>query len=260
MGRFDGKVAWITGGGTGIGLALALEFARQGAAVAISGRRAEKLQEGMQQLEALGAKALAVPCDVTDEPQVEAAVATVVRELGALDVVVANAGFSVNGKVEDLSFEDWRRQFDVNVFGLAVTAKHAAPELRKTQGRIALIGSGAAFTPMPGASPYCASKAAVHSIGVALWAELKKDGVSVITIHPGFIESEIARVDNEGVHHPEREDRRPAQLMWKAEPAAKVMVKGIYARRREMTVTGHAALGVWLGRHFSWLVAWAVGR
>ena len=120
--RFDGKVVWITGGGSGIGKALALQFAKEGGIVAVSGRREERLQEVVDAITAKGGKGLAVRCDVTDEASVAEAVQRVVRSLGGIDVAVANAGFSVAGRVEKLSAADWRRQLDVNVIGAAMTA------------------------------------------------------------------------------------------------------------------------------------------
>ncbi|MGB5698174.1 MAG: SDR family oxidoreductase, partial [Polyangiales bacterium] len=137
--RFENQVVWITGGGSGIGRALGLAFAKEGAVVAVSGRREDRLQEVVQEVEASGAKALAVRCDVTDEASVAEAVQTVVRTFGGLDVAVANAGFSVAGRIEKLSAADWRRQLDVNVIGVAMTARYAIPHLKKRKGRLALV-------------------------------------------------------------------------------------------------------------------------
>lgn len=248
-GRFEGQVAWITGGGSGIGRALVHELARQGADVAVSGRRADRLAAVASEVEALGRRGLAVPCDVRDEDAVQAAAQTVVETLGGLDVAVANAGFAVGGRFEELTVEDWRRQFDVNVFGLVATLRAALPHVRERRGRLVLIGSVAAFLPLPGNIAYSASKAAVHSIGQTLAAELRGSGTSVTTIHPGFVESEIAQVDNRGRHDPERRDPRPKKLMWSAERAAKACAGAIHARKRDYVFTGHGRLASLLGRH-----------
>lgn len=255
MGRFDGKVVWITGGGSGIGRSCALEFAREGAAVAISGRRRERLEEVVAEIAAAGGRGLAVPCDVGDEAQVQGAVATVVRELGGLDVLLANAGFSVAGRMVEVTDEAWRRQFDVNVFGLLSCVRAAWPHLQARGGRIGVLGSVMGFLTVPKNGPYAASKAAVRSIGETLAMELVGTGVSCTAIHPGFIESEIGQVDNDGVHHPDRKDRRPARLMWKAEDAARVIVRGMHRRQRELVITGHGKLAVLLSRVAPWLVA-----
>jgi len=252
--RYDGHAAWITGGGTGIGRALALELARQGADVAVSGRRADKIEAVAAEIEALGRRGLAVPCDVTDEGSIERAVAAVVDAFGKLDVVVANAGFAVAGSIESLDADAWRRQLDVNVVGAAITAKHALPELRKTKGRLGLVGSVSAFVPVSKIGAYAASKYAVRAIAQTLAIEVAGTGVSCTGIHPGFVESDINDVDNENRPKGEGKDTRPQQLMWKAEDAAKVIAKGLYKRKTELVFTGHGKIAAALGRHVPGLV------
>jgi len=258
--RFEKQVVWITGGGSGIGRALAVAFADEGAAVAVSGRREERLEEVVQELEARGAKALAVRCDVTDEASVAEAVQKIVRTWGGLDVAVANAGFAVAGRIEKLSAADWRRQLDVNVIGAAMTARYAIPHLRERKGRLALVGSVAAMMPTPGVGAYSASKYAVRAIGQAVSVELHGSGVTCTTIHPGYIESEIAQVDNHGRFDPSRKDGRPKNLMWPADRAARVMVDAIAKRKLEYTFTGHGKLGAFAGRHMPALVHFGLTR
>ncbi len=252
--RFRDHVVWITGAGSGLGRALALEFARQGADVAVSGRREGRLLETVAAVEAEGRRGLAVPCDVTDDAAVEAAVSAVILEFGKLDVAVANAGFGVAGRIETLPIEAWHRQFATNVFGVVSTLRHALPALRATQGRIALVASVAGMLPTPKSGAYASSKYAVRGIGQTLALELHGTGVSCTILHPGFVASEIAQVDNEGRFDGERRDPRPAKLMWTAEAAARVMVKAIAKRRREYTFTAHGKLGGFLGRHAPGLV------
>lgn len=260
MPKFQDSVVWITGASAGLGRELALAFAREGAHVAVSARRAERLQELAAEIEGLGRRALAVPCDVADEARVAGAVEQVVRHFGRLDVAVANAGFGVTGRVETLSAADWRRQLDVNVVGLALTARHALPHLRGTGGRLALVGSVAGMLPGPGAGAYSASKAAVRSIGRTLAVELHGSGVSCTTLEPGFVESEIGRVDNQGVYRPERRDRRPRLLLWPTDRAARVMLRAIHRREREYVFTAHGRVAGFLGRHWPALVHFALTR
>lgn len=261
MGRsFEGQVAWITGGGSGLGEALARELASQGARVAVSGRRQERLEQVVAAIEAGGGEALAVPCDVTDEASLREAVAAIVARWGRLDVAVANAGFGVSGRVEKVPLDDWRRQFDINVLGVVATAQAALPELRKTRGRLALVASVMGMLCTPGTGPYSASKFAVRAIGLTLSQELHGTGVSCTTIHPGFVESEIAKVDNKGRLHEDRRDTRPEKLMWRADAAARVMARAIEQRKREYVFTWHGRFGAFMGQHMPSLVHLALTR
>lgn len=257
---FRDRVAWITGAGSGIGKALALELGARAANVAVSGRRVANLEEVAHAVERAGGRALPIACDVTDEDEVARAVAQVVGELGRLDVCVANAGFSVMGSIAELGAEDWRRQLDTNVVGAAITVKHALPHLLKTGGRVALVGSVSAFVPAPRLGAYNASKAALRAIGLTLAAELTGTEVSCTLLHPGFVESEIAQVDNHGRHDPTRLDKRPKQLMWPADRAARVMADAIASRKAEYVFTGHGKVGAFLGQHAPGLVRFALGR
>jgi NAD(P)-dependent dehydrogenase (short-subunit alcohol dehydrogenase family) len=259
---FKGKVVWITGGGSGLGAAMAHEFARLGADVAVSGRRAGRLDEVVAALSNGGhpGRFLGVPCDVTDDDAVREAAASVVSALGRLDVVVANAGFSVSGRMETLTADDWRRQFDVNVVGTASTVYHSLPHLQKTKGRLALVGSVAGTIATPGAGAYSASKYAVRAMGQTLSIELHGSGVSCTTIQPGFVKSDIGMTDNDGVFHEKSKDRRPSKLLWETADAARVMVRAIYKRKREYTFTGHGRLGAFLGMHAPGFVFFVLSR
>ncbi|MCB9687257.1 MAG: SDR family NAD(P)-dependent oxidoreductase [Alphaproteobacteria bacterium] len=254
MKRWAGRVVWITGAGSGIGRALALEFAAQGARVGVSGRRVDRLHQVVSAIRERGGTALALPCDVTDEGSIASALASLEATFGRLDVVVANAGIGISGPVEVLTMDQWRRQLDVNVAGVAVTSAKAIPYLRKTRGRLALVGSVAAMVHYPGGGPYQASKAAVQALGDTLALELAPQGISCTTLHPGFVASEMHQVGNDGVLDPTRPDRRPSWLVWSAEDAARPMVRAIHRRKRELVFTGHGRLAWFLARHFPGLI------
>lgn len=247
-------VAWVTGGGSGIGQCLAMELAQRGATVVVSGRRQERLAETVRAIEERGGRAMAVPCDVTRDGDISQAVAQIIDTYDKLDIVIANAGAGVQGTVEKLSADEWRRQLEINVIGAAMTAHHTIPHLKKSRGRLALVGSVLAYFSLPANSAYCASKAAVRALGDALYLELEPHGVSCTTLHPGFVASEIAQVDNAGVFHPDRRDPRPQWLMWRPERAARVCVQAIAKRRRSLVFTGHGKLAAALGQHAPSLV------
>lgn len=247
---FHNQIVWITGASSGIGRAMAIEFARQGAMVAVTARRMVELEKLVSEIETSGGKAKAFYCDILEEKSIQSCIEQIIQEFNKLDVAVANAGFGVFGKMEDLTQEEWQRQLQGNVIGLALTAKHALPHLKQTKGRLALVGSVGAYVPNPYVGAYGASKAAVNSIGLTFQVELLDTGVSCTTLHPGFVKSEIARIDNQGVWHPDRDDPRPSKMMWPTEKAAKVMVKAILRRKRNYIFTAHGKFFILIQRFF----------
>lgn len=253
---FRNKIIWITGASAGIGREMALQFAKEGADVAISARRIDRLEQLSEEIEQLGRKSLIVPCDVSSESAVKDTVDKIITHFDHLDIAVANAGFGVGGKIESLSADDWRRQFDVNVIGLLNTVKYALPHLKKTKGSIVLMSSVAAMIASPQTAAYSASKAAVRAIGQTLSMELHNSGVNCTTIYPGFVDSEIGQVDNRGVYRPEYKDFRPQNLMWPTDKAVKHMLRGIKRRKRSVVVTGHGKFLAFLGRHFPGFIHW----
>lgn len=257
---FKDKIIWITGASSGLGKFVAYEFARKGAKVALSARRMDKLAEVLETVKSLGGEGLIVPCDVLDEQAIEKACGEVIRHFGGLDVAIANAGAGVYGSIERLAAKEWRRQMDINVTSLAITAKYALPHLKKSKGRLVLIGSVGAYVPNPNMGAYGASKAAVRNIGQTLQLELKGTGVSCTAIHPGFVDSDITRIDNDGILHPERKDPRPENLMWPTEKAAKVIVKAIAKRRKSYVFTGHGKIIAFVGQHFPGIARWLLGK
>ncbi len=244
----------MTGASSGIGAALAREFAREGAAVVLAARRLDRLEALAGELRAAGHRAIAVPCDVTRDGSVEQAVARALDAFQHLDVAVANAGFGVAGPFEALALDDYRRQFETNVMGVLRTAYAALPALRARRGTLVIMGSVSGHLATPGISAYAMSKFAVRAFAAAVRHELRPAGVAVVLVSPGFVASEIRQVDNRGVHHPDAPDPAPAWLRMPAERAARVIVRAVARRRREVVVTGHGKLLVWLARHAASLV------
>jgi len=254
------NVVWITGASSGIGKAMAIEWSKLGYKVALSARRKELLELVATEIKNTGGEALVVTVDIMDETSIENAVQQIINNWGRIDIAVANAGFGVIGSIEKLTANEWNRQLQGNVTGLALTVKYALPHLKKNNGRIGLVGSVGAYLPSPSFGAYGASKAAVHSIGLTLQVELMGSGVSCTTLHPGFVESEITRVDNEGMFHPERADPRPEKLIWPTNKAAKVMVNAILQRKRIYIFTTHGRVLVWLQRWFPGLIRMIISK
>lgn len=260
MGVFDGHGVLITGASSGIGLALAREWTRQGADLALAARRVDRLEALARDCRALGRRAVAIPCDVTRDGALEQAVGRARETLGRLDVVVANAGFGVMGAFESLTLADYRRQFETNVFGVLRTAYASLADLTASRGRLVIIGSVSGHVASPGASAYAMSKFAIRALAEALDLELSRRGVSVTLISPGYVESEIYQVDNQGVHHPDAADSVSRWLRMPADRAARQIVRAAARRRREVVITGHGKAAVFLKRHAPWLVAAGMRR
>ena len=243
------EVVWITGAGSGIGQAMAIEYASRGFWVVVSGRREDRLVQVQKEIEASGGTCLASVCDVSQDAEIQASVAQIIEICGRLDIVIANAGFSVSGRLEGLSSDDWKRQFDVNVIGAMQTVRFALPYLEKTNGRAVLISSVMAYVGVAKTGAYAASKAALTAIGETLHLELLGTGISCTVVHPGFVESEIGQVSNDGVYNADIKDPRPAQLLWTKEKAAKVIFRAVAKRKRLFVFTAHGKFAVWMGRH-----------
>ena len=174
---------WITGGGSGIGKALALSFSTDGWDVVISGRDQKRLQEVCD----LSPQIRAVVCNISNED----AVLSAKPEIGAIDLAVLNAGDYRPGPTHACSPNDHRKMFEVNYFGTLNCIQAVLPEMRKRGGKIAIVGSLAGYIGLPNASAYGPSKAALISLCESLRAELQDSLVTLKLISPGFVKSTL---------------------------------------------------------------------
>jgi NAD(P)-dependent dehydrogenase (short-subunit alcohol dehydrogenase family) len=187
MARLGGKKALITGGTTGIGFATAKRFLEEGAQVAISGQNPERLQEALGQL---GSNAIGVLADLSLGHNVETMLDQVKRDLGSLDILVANAGITKPSPVNMVDEAHINEQFDINFKGVFFTVQKAIP-LLNNPASIVLNTSCLDEIGMPGMSIYSASKAAVRSLARSFSAELVRQGIRVNAVSPGPIETPI---------------------------------------------------------------------
>ena len=165
----------------------------------------------------------------------------------------------MTGKVEDISQEEWRRIYDINVIGLALTVKYTLPELRKTNGRIVLVGSAGSMLASPNYVAYTSSKYAMRAIGQTLSIDLYKSGVTCTNIYPGYMSTEFAQIDNDGnVNSAKQKWDNP--FTWTAEKSAKVSMSAIYKRKKEYVLTGFGKTFAWLGRHFPGVIHYIFTR
>lgn len=203
------RVALVTGASSGIGKAIARRLIKDGLIVYVAARRTELMDD----LVADGAISMAL--DITDDEAVQTVVAEIIKHSGKIDVLVNNAGYAVYGSVEETTIADARRQFDVNLFGLANLTQQMIPHMReKASGKIINISSvgGKIYTPL--GAWYHASKHALEGWSDCLRLELKSFGIDVVIIEPGGIQSEFGDVMSEPLH--ERSGNGPYKKLTEA--------------------------------------------
>jgi NAD(P)-dependent dehydrogenase (short-subunit alcohol dehydrogenase family) len=192
--RLKGKVAIVTGGGRGIGKAIALRFAGEGADVAITARTESEICAVADEVRALDRKAAAIPCDVTQEASVNAMVERVVKELGEPYILVNNAGVMIIGEVASVDAGDWIRGVAVSLTGAFLCSRAVLPYMISGRGgKIINMASRAGKVPTPFISSYSAAKFGLIGFTKSLSEEVKKLGINVNAICPGFVDTKMVR-------------------------------------------------------------------
>jgi 3-oxoacyl-[acyl-carrier protein] reductase len=188
MTALTGKVALVTGGSRGIGLAIAHALLAQGATVAITGTQDATVTAALDTLRPAGSRVLGLVADVRHYEAVEAAMARVTTELGGLDILVNNAGVGVFKPVSDMTVDEWRTVLDTNLTGAFYCCHAALPHLRSRGGGwIINISSLASRNAFANAAAYCASKSALNAFSEALMQEVRYDGIRVSYVLPGSV-------------------------------------------------------------------------
>ncbi len=192
-GRFAGKVAMVTGAGSGIGRGIALGFAREGAAVAVNDINPSSAEQVVEEIINLGGEAMAIVADVTNSEQVQNMVQSILNRFGHIDILVNNAGTGVNKLVIETEEQDWDLVMSVNAKGVFLCSRAVAREMIRlqTRGKIINISSQAGKTGALYQGAYCASKAAVLLFTQVLALELARFGINVNAVCPGVVDTPL---------------------------------------------------------------------
>jgi NAD(P)-dependent dehydrogenase (short-subunit alcohol dehydrogenase family) len=232
----EGRAVLVTGAARGIGAETARQLAAKGARLALVGLEPGRLEALAADL---GGRHAWFEADVTDQAEVDRAVAGAVAELGGIDVVVANAGVANNATVAVSPVEVLVRTIDVNLVGVVRTVSAALPHVLARRGYVQIVSSAAAFTALPGMAAYCASKAGVEQFANVLRLEVAHKGARVGTVHPSWIDTDMVRDQRADMRV---FDEALEQLPWplgsttSVTDCAAAMVDGIERRRRRIYV------------------------
>jgi short-subunit dehydrogenase len=192
-----GKNVVLTGGSRGIGRAVAMKLADEGARTAIAARDEARLRETQALLEARGAACVAIPCDVTDDTSVRSMVDNAADSLRTIDVFMNIAGITLEKRLEDADPDDFRRLMETNLLGTVRCTQAVLPYLKRTQGLVVNVASIIVRTPFPYLGVYACSKWAVAAFSTTLRQELNGSGVRVLTVYPTIVKTDM--VDEEPV-------------------------------------------------------------
>lgn len=190
--QLTGKKAIVTGGGRGLGKAVALSLAAEGVSVAITGRNDDTMKGTVAEIEKLGVKAFYAAFDVADETAATAGIQKLAESLGGVDILINNAGIGDFGTLEEMSSEAWKKVIDINLFGVYYAAQAVYPYMKaKNEGDIVNVASTAGLKGGAGMSAYAASKAAVISLSQSMMAEWRKSNIRVMTLTPSTIATDL---------------------------------------------------------------------
>lgn len=241
------RVVVITGGSDGIGAEIARQLAAKegaGLALVLAARDGSKLEQVAGQCVALGAQALAVPTDVSDQDQCRRLVDAAVARFGRIDVLVNNAGRSAHALFEDVPDLGWYEELmRINLWGSVWCTQAALPHLKAARGRIVAVSSLAGLIGVPGRTAYSASKFALTGFFEALRAELKGAGVSVTIAYPGVVDTRIRYRGFNALGQEMGSSGLREEGAMTVQACSRLIVDGMQKRQREVVMTGKGKLG-----------------
>lgn len=244
---FANKVAVITGASSGIGYAVAKELAGRGCRVGLLARRRELIETLAKEIQAAGGQAAFAEADVTHREQTVAAIHALRAQLGPVDLLLANSGLGLPTQLAPLNTEQVVSMINVNLLGVVYSIEAVLPEmLERKAGHLAAVSSLASYKGLPGESAYCASKAAVNTYMEGLRIQLRRRGIYVSTICPGFIKTPMTDVNK-------------FKMPWLmgVEKAARKIVRALEKRKKVYNFPWQTTLLMKLTR---WLPDWMIAK
>jgi short-subunit dehydrogenase len=248
------KVVIITGGSSGIGKAMALEFGRKGSRILITGRNKEELDKAVREIEANGIAVTGFQADVSKEADNKRMAEMTLATYGRIDILINNAGISMRALFEEVDLEVVKKVMDINFFGVLYATRYCLPEIKKNKGSVVGISSIAGYRGLPGRTGYSASKFALNGFLEVLRTELLYSGVHVLTASPGFTASNIRKRSLTKDGTSQGESPRNEEKMMTAEECALHIYQAVVRRKRTLILTRQGKLAVFLNK---WLPALA---
>jgi NADP-dependent 3-hydroxy acid dehydrogenase YdfG len=251
----DGKVVIVTGASSGIGESTAREFAQAGAITVLAARRAHRLERLQKEIEDMGGRALAVPTDVTDLDQITNLVHTTISAFGRIDVLANIAGWGLYDWFEELSAEELRRHYEVNVIGLAELTRQVIPTMKaQRSGFILNMSSYASRISVPPLTVYASTKYAIEGLTDGLRRALLPWGITVIRIHPSSVSGTEF---NQGVVRPGTVHYKPVPIgRISRERLARYIVHLVEEPRRALFISRIYEVPVLINKLFPELIDW----
>jgi NAD(P)-dependent dehydrogenase (short-subunit alcohol dehydrogenase family) len=252
--KFQEKVAIITGSSRGIGKAIAIELAKQGAFIVLNGRNEERLKETETIIQKIHPNVMTFCCDVSKVDASKQLIQATIERFGKLDILINNVGVSMRGTMAELNPDVFQKVFESNVYGTVNPTIPAIPYLRKTKGNIIFISSLAGIRGLPGLSAYCSSKMALRAIAESIRIEEKKHGIHVGLIQVGITEIEHNKETISADGSLKVLKARDKSKVQTAEYVALETLKNIRKRTFITTLTGIGKLNKFMQARFPMLV------
>lgn len=231
------KVVIITGASSGIGRSLAIEAARNGAKLVLAARNISNLIEVVEEIKRFNENVIACQTDVSIKSDCQRLVETAISKFGLIDILINNAGISMRAVFADTDLKVIHRLMDVNFWGTVYCTKFALPYLLKTRGSVVGVSSTAGFMGLPGRTGYSASKFAMQGFLESLRIENIRNGLHVLIASPGFTSSNIRNSALNGKGEQQGESPRDEDSMMTSERVAKLIIRAIKIRRRNLVIT-----------------------